>query len=124
MEKYEAKKHWWHWVSPIFWSILLCWTIIFPIIILLYAFLRWKLDKIEVKEGCLYSRLGIIFIDKKTIPLEQISYIGESTNLIAQWLGFGDIQVQCSAFAKAIEYPCIINAQELIKIINDNKSIK
>ena len=124
MESLEIKKHWWYWVSPIFWSVVLCWTIIAPLIYLPYAFLRWKLDKIEIKDGCLCSRLGIISIDKKTIPLDQISYIGEKTNIIAQSLGFGDIQVQCSAFAEAIAYPCIANAQELIQYVNEFKSKK
>lgn len=121
MEKFEVKKHWWFWVAPVIWSLIFSFTIILPIVFLGFAFLRWKLDKIEIKEGCLCSRLGMIFIDKKTIPLEQISFIGEKTDIIAQWLGFGNIQVQSSAYAKAIEYPCIANPQNMIKYVNEHK---
>jgi|GEM_PF-5570886 len=121
MESYVAKKHWWFWVGPCILSLILIFTVIAPIIILGFAFLRWKLDVIEVKDGCLYSRLGIIFIDKKTIPLEQISFVTEKTDILSQWLGFGTIQVQSSAFAKAIEYSCIEKPQNMIKYINEHK---
>lgn len=121
METYEAKKHWWFWVAPTLTSLILLITIIVPIWVMLYATLRWYLDKIIIKDGCLYSRMGVIFIDKKTIPLEQISFVSEKTNIISQWLGFSCIQVNSSAFGKAIEYPCIANPAEFIKVINDYK---
>ena len=118
---YVAKKHWWFWVAPITFSILFLFTIIIPAWIMIYTVLRWKLDKIEIKDGCLYSRIGVIFIDKKSIPLEQISFVSEKTDIISQWLGFSCIQVNSSAFGKAIEYPCIANPAEFIQFINDYK---
>lgn len=121
METYEAKKHWWFWMPYIFIAILFIWTLIIPILVILWAILRWKLDKIVIKDGCLYSRMGIIFIDKKTIPLEQISFVSEKADIISQWLGFACIQVNSSAFGKAIEYPCIANPEALIKFINEHK---
>lgn len=121
MQTYEAKKHWWFWVPYITLSILFVWTLILPLWLIIWAFLRWKLDKIEIKEGCLYSRMGVIFIDKKTIPLEQISFVNEKTDIISELLGFGCIQVNSSAFGKAIEYPCIAKSSEFIKFINENK---
>ena len=124
MESYIAKKHWWYWVLPIMLSVLFVWTLILPIFIILYAYLRWKFDKIEIKDRCLYSKMGLIFIDKKTIPLEQISFISEKCDIISQSLGFASIQVQSSAFAKAITYPCIDKPQELIKFVNENKKRK
>lgn len=121
METYEAKKHWWFWMPPVFVSLVFIWTVIIPIWYLLWAFLRWKLDKIEIKDGCLQSRMGIIVIDKKTVPLEQISFVSEKQDIISQLLGFACIQVNSSAFGKAIEYPCIANPSEFVKFINDNK---
>mgnify|MGYP007065376858 FL=1 len=124
MENYIAKKHWWFWVAPALVSILFLFTLIIPIWVMLWAILRWNLDKIEVRDGALYSRMGIIFIDKKTIPIEQISFVSEKTDIISQWLGFSCIQVNSSAFGKAIEYPCIANPSEFIKYINDYKKDK
>ena len=121
METYEAKKHWWFWVPPVTNSLIFLITLILPIWVMLWAILRWNLDKIEIKDGCLYSRMGIIFIDKKTIPLEQISMVSEKTDIIAQWLGFGTIEVQSSAFGKTISYPWINNPAEFIKRVNDYK---
>ncbi|MBS5801493.1 MAG: PH domain-containing protein [Brachyspira sp.] len=121
METYEAKKHWWFWTVPAFISILFIWTLIIPIWAMLWAILRWNLDKIEIKDGCLYSRMGIIFIDKKTIPLEQISFVSEKADIISQWLGFACVQVNSSAFGKAIEYPCIAKPSEFIRFINEHK---
>lgn len=121
MQTYEAKKHWWFWVPPVTISLIFLITLIVPIWVMLWAVLRWKLDKIEIKDGCLYSRMGIIFIDKKTIPLEQISFVSEKSDIISQWLGFSCIQVNSSAFGKAIEYPCIANPSEFIKVINEYK---
>lgn len=121
METYEAKKHWWFWVPPVTISLIFLITLIIPIWVMLWAILRWNLDKIEIKDGCLYSRMGIIFIDKKTIPLEQISMVSEKTDIIAQWLGFGTIEVQSSAFGKTISYPWINNPAEFIKRVNDYK---
>lgn len=116
-----AKKHGYFWAPSVFFSILLCFTVIIPIFILLWTFLRWKLDKLEIRDGCLYSRTGVIFIDKKTIPLEQISFISVKTDIISEMQGFGCIQIQSSAFAKAVEFPCIKKPDELIKFVNDWK---
>ncbi len=124
MESYEAKKHWFHWVMPVIFSILLCWTIIIPIWLLLYTFLRIKFDKIEVKEGCLYSRMGLIIIDKKTIPLEQISFISIKADILSEMMHMGSIEVQSSAFAKAIRYLWIKEPQNLIDFINRCKKEK
>ncbi|MBS6552951.1 MAG: hypothetical protein KH321_03295 [Clostridium sp.] len=124
METYIARKHWWFWVAPIFISLVFLITLIVPIWVMIAAFLRWKFDKIEIKDGCLISRMGIVFIDKKTIPLEQISFVSEKGDIISQWLGFSCIQVNSSAFGKAIEYPCIANPGEFIKVINDYKKEK
>lgn len=121
MNSYLVKKHWWFWVGPVVWSLILCPIIFPPIIILTIAFLRWKLDKIEVKDGCLYSRIGIIHIDKKTIPLDKISFITEKTNIIAQCFGFGTIQIQSSAFAKDISYDCVSNPSEFVQFVNNVK---
>ena len=87
-----------------------------------YAFLRWKADTLEIKDGCLQSKKGVIFIDKKTIPIEQISFISEKTDIIAQSMGFGTIQVQSSAFAKTIDYLFISNPGEFIKRVNEYKN--
>lgn len=121
METYEAKKHWWFWVLPVGVSLLTVWTIIIPIWYLLWAFLRWKLDKIVIKDGCLQSKMGIIFIDKKTVPLEQISFVSEKQDIISQLLGFACIEINSSAFGKAIEYPCIANPSKFVQFINDTK---
>lgn len=121
MENYIAKKHWWFWMAPIVVSLIFLITLIIPIWVMLWAVLRWKLDKIEIKEGCLYSRMGVLFIDKKTIPLEQISFVSEKSDIISQWLGFSCIQVNSSAFGKAIEYPCIAEPSKFIEVINQNK---
>lgn len=121
METYVAKKHWYFWVPYILMSVLFIWTIIIPIWLMLWALLRWNLDKIEIKEGCLYSRTGIIVIDKKTIPLEKISFVTEKSDIISESLKFACIQINSSAFGKAIQYPCIANPAEFIKFINDYK---
>lgn len=118
---YKAEKHWWFWVPYVIFTLLLCWTIIIPIWLILWGLLRWKLDKIEIKDGNLYSRMGIIFIDKKTIPLDKISFITEKTDIISEWLKFGAIQINSSAFGKAIEYPCIKNPQGFIDFFNKAK---
>ena len=124
MENYKAEKHWYFWMPGIFMSIILCFTIIIPIFILFWTWLRWKLDVLEIKDGCLYSRMGVICIDKKTIPLEQISFISVKTDVLSEAMKFGCIQVQSSAFAKAIQYPCIKNPDELINFVNAHKSAK
>lgn len=128
-KKYVAKKHWWFWILPISYSLifLLLATIwqgmlLFIVWIMIWAILRWKFDKIEMKEGCLYSKMGIIFIDKKTIPLEQISFVSEKMDIISQLLGFACIQVNSSAYGKAIEYPCIANSSEFVKTFNEFKT--
>lgn len=118
---YVAKKHWWFWMPYIFISLLLLFTIIIPLWLLIWAALRWKLDKIKIKDGCLYSREGVIFINKKTIPLEQISLVSEKSDILSEWLGFGVIEIQSSAFGKSINYPCIANPAEFIQFINDYK---
>lgn len=117
--KYIAKKHWWFWVAPVIISLIFLFTLIIPVWVMLWAILRWNLDKIEIKEGCLYSRMGVIFIDKKTVPLEQISFVSEKTDIISQWLGFSCIQINSSAFAKSIDYPFIANPSEFISTINE-----
>ena len=91
---YTAKKHWWFWIPYIFLSILFCWTIIIPIWLIIWAVLRWKLDKLEIKDGCLYSRTGILNIDKKSIPLEKISIINIKSDIISEALNFGQIEVK------------------------------
>lgn len=121
MDTYIVKKHWFFWVAPIIWSLIFLPLVIIPIIILTVAFLRWKLDKIEVKNGCLYSRMGLFSIDKKTIPLSQISFISEKTNILAQCFGFSTIEIQSSAFAKDIFYPCIANASAFVDFVNSHK---
>lgn len=123
MEVYSAKKHWWFWVPPILVSLVFIWTLIVPIWVMLYAFFRWKLDKIEIKDGCLYSRMGIIFIDKKTIPLDKISFVTEKSDIISELLKFACIQVNSSAFGKDIEYPCIANPTKFVDYINNYKKI-
>jgi membrane protein YdbS with pleckstrin-like domain len=122
METYVAKKHWWFWVPYITLSILFIWTLIIPIWLILWAFFRWKLDKIEIKDGCLCSRLGIIIIDKKTIPLEKISFVSEKQDIISEMLGFACVQIQSSADSNAIIYPCIANSAEFVKKINELKA--
>ena len=122
METYVAKKHWWFWVPYITLSILFIWTLIIPIWLILWAFFRWKLDKIEIKDGCLCSRLGIIIIDKKTIPLEKISFVSEKQDIISEMLGFACVQIQSYADSNAIIYPCIANSAEFVKKINELKA--
>lgn len=135
MKSYEAKKHWWSWLLPVSIALIITLLIlpvslsevyglflyIIPILIILWPALRWKLDKIEIKDGCLYSRMGVIFIDKKLIPLEQISFVTEKMNIFSQFLGFGSIIIQSSAFAKAIDYPYISNPSEFVQAINEAK---
>lgn len=117
-DTYEAKKHWAIWLNPVVFSILFIWTIIIPIILLGWTALRWKLDKIEYKDGCLYSRIGVIFIDKKAIPLERISMVSEKTDIIAELLGFGNLVVQSSASDSTIVYSCIKKPAEFISFLN------
>lgn len=121
MNTYVVEKHWWFWVGPIILSMIFLFTIVIPIFILIWAALRWKFDKIEIKDGCLYSRIGIINIDKKTIPLEKISMINEKSDIISQWLDFGVIEIQSSAFGKSIQYPCIKHPVGLIEFYNKSK---
>lgn len=124
MENYIAKKHWFYWVLPSFWAIVTSITIIIPILILLHAYLRWKSDTLEIKDNCICSRTGIIFINKKTIPIEKISFITERTDIISEKLGFGSIQIQSSADLKAILYMWIVNPSEFIKKVNEIKEAK
>lgn len=121
METYTVEKHWFTFVPPLFWSVILSFTVIMPFIIMFWALLRYKLDKIEVKDGLLCSRIGVIAIDKKTIPLDQISFITVRNDIISEWMGFGCIEVQSSAFAKAISYLYIKNPQGLVDFVNKNK---
>lgn len=118
LDNYEAKKHWWFWFGPVVVSILFCWTLIIPIALLGWTALRWKLDKIEYKDGCLYSRMGVIFIDKKAIPLERISMVSEKTDIIAELLGFGSLAIQSSASDSTIVYPCIQKPTDFINFLN------
>lgn len=140
MIKYEVKKHWLFWGSPVLFSCILLafvWPLfLFPttflvaaLIILIpftWASLRWKLDIIQIKEDCLYSRIGVIFIDEKNIPLEQISFISQHKNIISSLLKCSDIQIQSSALGNnnIIQYRDIANAEEFISIINETKNIK
>lgn len=119
MENYIAKKHWFFWVVPSVISILFIWTIIVPIIVMGWAVLRYKLDVIEYKDGCLYSRLGVLNIDKKAIPIDKISMVSEKTNIIAQLLGFGSLEVQSSAFNSTIIYTCIEKPTDFITFLNN-----
>lgn len=121
--EYVIQKHWFHWVMPAIISIIFCWTIIIPVLMLLYTFLRMKLDKIYIKDGCLYSRLGIILIDKKAIPLQQISFITVKADIISEWLKMGCIQIQSSAFASEIRYLYIKNPDKMVEFVNNYKKV-
>lgn len=130
---FEVKKHWWFWVAPVSIALVISFFIVrdnlsidiasftVPILIILWTGLRWQSDKIEIKDGYLYSQRGLFFIDRKTIPIEQISFVSEKTNIISQSLGFGSIVIQSSAFAKEIDYPYISNPGEFVKAINEAK---
>lgn len=122
-EEYTVKKHWFHWVMPSIISILFCWTLIVPVFMLLYTFLRWKLDKIYIKDGCLYSRLGIIIIDKKAIPIKQISFITVKADIVSEWLKMGCIYVQSSAFSNDIRYLYIKDPDKMVSVVNNLKKI-
>ena len=123
MNVIRAKKHWLYWFVPISISLvitvlifaaiyildvnnidglILLWLMIIPAIILLCYWLRWHFDTIEVKEGCLYARNGIILIKKEIIPLEKISYLSENTNLIGQLIKCGSLVIKSSADGKEI----------------------
>ncbi len=117
-ETYIAEKHWFFWVMPVIVSLLTIITVILPIFIMGWATLRWKLDKIEYKNGCLYSRLGVIFIDKKAIPLEKISVVSEKTDIISELLGFGSLVVQSSAMDSTITYTFIQKPTNFIEFLN------
>lgn len=124
MENYVAKKHWFFWMLPSFFALLTIWSIILPIVIFLIAYLRWKSDILEIKDGCIYSRTGVIFLDKKTIPIDKISFITEKSNILSEKIGFGMIQIQSSAYAKEITYPYIVNPSEFIQKVNEIKEKK
>lgn len=121
MENLEIKKHWLWWGWFVVFSILTVWSLIFPILILGYAFLRWKLDKIEIVDGILKSREGLICINKKAIPLDKISMVNTNTNFISEMLHAGDLIVQSSAENNAIKYSCIENPEIIVDFINKNK---
>lgn len=89
------------------------------IVIILHTLLRWQFDKIEYSDGFLNSRIGIISIDKKSIPLNKISMVSEQTNIIAQLFGFGDILVQSSAASSDIKYKYIDKPQDFVKFMNE-----
>lgn len=118
---YEAKKHWFFWFFPVLFSLIFLFTLILPPIILLWAFLRWKFDKIEIKDGCLYSRLGVISIDKKVIPLEKISFASEKTDILGQLIGVGSLIIQSSAASGQIVYAYIDRPSEFIRMLNEAK---
>lgn len=140
MFDYQVKKHWLFWFGPGLFSFsffLIVFPFIFepvlflcflPIVLfpLLWAFLRWKFDIIGIKNGNFYSRLGIIFIDKKMIPIEQISFISQRQNFISNLLKCSNIEIQSSAIGNnnIIKYSDIANAEEFISIINDTKNKK
>lgn len=140
MKVIKAEKHWLYWFVPvsissiitllIFASIyildknnidglVLLWLMIIPAIILFCYWLRWHFDTIEVKDGCLYSRNGIIFIKKEIIPLEKISYLSEETNLIGHIIKCGSLVIQSSADGRKIIYPLIYNPTDFIKKVNE-----
>lgn len=121
--EYVIQKHWFHWVMPVIWSVIFCWTLIVPFIMLLYTFLRIKLDKIYIKDGCLYSRLGVILIDKKAIPLKQISFITVKADIISEWLKMGCIQIQSSAIASDITYLYIKEPDKMVEFVNNYKKM-
>lgn len=85
---------------------------------LIWAFLRFKLDKIEIKNGQLYSRIGLINIDTKTIALNKISMVSAKKNLITMLFDFGTIEIQSSAINSTITYPYIANITQIVNIIN------
>lgn len=118
---YEAKKHWFFWFFPVLFSLIFLFTLILPPIILLWAFLRWKFDKIEIKDGCLYSRLGVISIDKKVIPLDKISFASEKTDILGQLIGVGSLIIQSSASGGEIVYAYIDRPSEFIRMLNEAK---
>ena len=139
MKTIRAKKHWLYWFVPVSVSLLitflivasiyilhinnidgfvLLWLMMIPTLILFCYWLRWRFDTIEVKDGCLYSRIGILKIKKEIIPLEKISYLSENTNLIGQLIKCGSLVIQSSADGKEIVYPLIYNPSEFIKKVN------
>lgn len=139
MKVIRARKHWFYWFVPVSISMLiaslivaciyildiynidgfvLLWLMFIPVVILFCYWLRWQFDKIEVKNGCLYSRIGIILIKKEIIPLDKISYLSENTNLIGQIFKCGSLVIQSSADGKQIVYPLIYNPSEFIKKVN------
>ena len=136
----RAKKHWIYWFVPVSVSLLitlfisasiyfldinnidgliLLWGMIIPAMILFCYWLRWHFDTIEVKDGCLYSRNGILLIKKEIIPLEKISYLSEETNLIGSLVKCGSLVIQSSADGRKIVYPLIYNPAEFIKKVNE-----
>lgn len=127
MENLTVEKHWFTWFMPSLISIIcICTLVLIPvaIIIMLYTFLRWKFDKIEFKDGCFYSRIGLIMINRKSIPIEQISFIDIKADFISEAMHMGTIQVQSSAFAKAISYNFIKEPEKITQYVNAYKAQK
>ena len=113
------QKHWFFFVVPIVIGTLLLPVFGIGLLVYLWAFLRYKFDKVEIKDGQLYSRLGLINIDTKTIPLNKISMVSVKSDIFSELLGFGVIQVQSSAFNSTISYPYIKDAKKAAEIINE-----
>lgn len=118
MEKLEIKKSIWFIVAYVLLGIVLLPVFFIGIFVIIWALLRYKFDKIEIDETQLYSRLGLVNIDIKTIPLNKISMVSVKTNIITQLLNFGTIEVQSSALNSTIMYPFIDNASEIVTQIN------
>lgn len=118
MEKLEIKKSKWFIYTYIFWGVILLPIFFIGIFVIIWALLRYKFDKIEIDENQLYSRLGLLNIDIKTIPLNKISMVSVKTDIISQLFGFGTIAVQSSAISSTIMYPFIDNASEIVNQIN------
>ena len=118
MEKLEIKKSKWFIYKFIFLGVILLPILFIGAFVILWALLRYKFDKIEIDENQFYSRLGLLNIDIKTIPLNKISMVSAKTDIISQLLGFGTIEVQSSAMNSTIMYPYIDNVSDVVNKIN------
>lgn len=124
METLEIKKSKWFLFSYIMLGVVLLPLFLIGIFIILFGFLRYKVDKIEIRENQLYSRLGLLNIDIKTIPLDKISMVSVKTDIMSQLFNYGTIVVQSSAVNSTIIYPFIENPTEIVKEINKRIQIK
>lgn len=119
METIEIKKSPIFFVRPILWGTFTLWLLCFGLLVYLWAWGRYKYDKLEIRDNQLYSKFGIFNVDVKTIPLNRISMVSAKTDVISEAFGFGTLQIQSSASNSTISYPYVKDVHKVVEIINN-----